>query len=231
MTERSRDLLAPLAVSLGVTTLVAAGFTAALSPDATPRTSFLALFLPYLLFGGIAVARLRARDELPLLRPRSGDVTFGALVALLLYGFAFVGHALFTSPGELREGWIVRVYLPLGDPFAADRYLVAVAVVGIGLLEELTWRGLVTPLLEPRLGPLKAAALSTVLWSVAHLPTVWLLADPVAGPNPLLVLGTLGCGAAWSYLRFRMERLAPLLFSHALFTWAIVQFPLWAGAR
>jgi hypothetical protein len=221
--------LAPLAFACGAAALVAAAFWYALQEErAGGPTSFAALFLPYLGLGAYALHRLRARGELHLLRPRSGDLTFGALVAFLLYGLAFVVHALFTSPGEPREGWIVRVYLLLGNPLSDTRHLVALGVTAIGLLEELTWRGLVTPTLEPRFGALRAAAISTALWSLAHLPTVFLLADPVAGPNPLLVAGTIGCGFAWSYLRWRMERLVPVLLSHGLFTWAIVEFPLWS---
>ena len=221
--------LRPLALACGAALVVAGAFWYGLQEErAGGVSSFLALFVPYLLLGGYAVLRLRDRGELRLLRPRSGDLTFGALVAFLLYGLAFVVHALFTSPGEPREGWIIRVYLLLGNPLSDGRHLVALAVAAIGLLEELTWRGLVTPALEPRFGPLRAAALSTGLWSLAHLPTVFLLADPVAGPNPLLVMGTVGCGFAWSYLRWRMERLTPVLLSHGLFTWAIVEFPLWS---
>ncbi len=213
-----------------VTAVVAAAFWYGLQPDRGEHETFIALAAPYFALGSYAIYRIRTRDEMHLLRPRSGDLTFGAMVAFLLYGLAFVVHALFTSPGEPREGWIVRVYLLLGNPFSDSRHLVALAVTAIGIFEELTWRGLVTPLMEPKLGPFRAALISTVLWSAAHLPSVFLLADPVAGPNPLLILGTLGCGFAWSYLRWRMERLVPVLLSHGLFTWAIVEFPLWSPA-
>jgi uncharacterized protein len=181
----------------------------------------------YLLLGAFAVWRLKSADDLRLLKPRSGDFTFAALVAALLYGLAFVFHALVTSPGEPKQAWVMRVYMLLGDPLSPQRYLVGVAAAAIGLLEELTWRGLVTPALESRLGILKGNVLAVLLYAVAHVPTMWLLGDPTAGLNPLLVVASLGCGAAWSYLRWRMERLPPVLLSHALFTWAVVEFPLW----
>ncbi len=225
---KSESPVAVYGLVVGITAVIAGAFWFALQPERAERESFYALAIPYFILAGYAVYRLRARDELHLLRPRSGDLTFGALVAAVMYGLAFVVHALFTSPGEPYEGWIVRVYLLLGNPLSETRHLVALGITAIGLCEELTWRGLVTPMLEPRLGPLRGAALSTILWSVAHVPTVWLLADPLAGPNPLLVVGTLGCGFAWSYLRWRMERLSPVLFSHGLFTWAIVELPLWS---
>lgn len=181
----------------------------------------------YALLGVLAVWRLKSSDELRLLKPRGGDFTFGALVAAVLYGLAFVFHALVTSPGEPKQAWVMRVYMLLGDPLSAQRYLVGAAAAVIGLLEELTWRGLVTPALESKLGLAKGNVAGVLLYAAAHLPTMWLLSDPTAGLNPLLVVASLGCGAAWSYLRWRMERLPPVLLSHALFTWAIVEFPLW----
>ena len=42
------------------------------------------------------------------------------------------------------------------------------------------------------------------------------------------LLPSFGCGLGWAYLRMRVDRLAPVLLSHALFTWAVVEFPLWS---
>lgn len=181
----------------------------------------------YALLGLLAVARLWRRDELSTLRPRSGDLTFGALVAALLYGLAFATHVLVTAPGTGRSGWIMQLYLHLGDSFGPSRHLVAAGIAVVALLEELVWRGFVTPILEQRFGIGRGNSLNVALYGAAHLPSLWLLADPVAGLNPLLVVAALGCGAVWSYLRWRLDRLPPVLFSHALFTWAIVEFPLW----
>ena len=181
----------------------------------------------YAVLSAVAVLRLRSQGELFRLRPRTGDLTFAAMVTLVLYGLAFAFHSLVTSRGEAHHGWIVRVYLVAGNPFSEQRHLVAGGIALLAALEELTWRGYVTPLLEERLGPLKGGALATALFALAHLPTVWLLADPVAGLNPLLPFAAFGCGAAWTYLRWRMDRLVPSLISHALFTWAMVEFPLW----
>jgi len=226
--QRSVLDAAAIPIALGVTVLVACVFHFAFTPaNAGTRIPFLALGGLYAALGGAAIWRLRQRGELHLIKPRSGDLTFGALVGFLLFGLAFAFHALVTSPGTPRAGWIIRVYMLLGDPFAENRHLVAAGAALIGLLEELVWRGFVTPLLEPKLGVLKANVLSTLLFAGAHLPTMWALADSDAGLNPLLVLAALGCGAAWSYFRWRMERLPPVLLSHALFTWAVVEFPLW----
>jgi uncharacterized protein len=218
----------PWAVAAVATLLVGLAVWIGFDPatQGTP-TLLIVLAAAYLVLGGVSVVRLRSRGELSLLRPRSGDLSIGALVAFLLYGMAFAFHALVTAPGLSGEGWIVRVYLMLGDPFSDARHLVAITVAVIGALEELTWRGLVFPALESRLGTLRAALLSVALFAAAHLPTLHRLTDPVAGPNPLLVIAALGCGASWTYLRWRVDRLVPVMLSHALFSWAIVEFPLW----
>lgn len=218
----------PWSIAAVATLLVGLATWVGFDPAQQGSPTLLVVFgAAYLMLGAVSVVRLRARDELSLLRPRSGDLSIGALVAFLLYGMAYAFHALVTAPGHTGEGWIVRVYLMLGDPFSDSRHLVAITVAVIGALEELTWRGLVFPALESRMGTLRAALLSVVLFAAAHLPTLHRLADPVAGLNPLLVVAALGCGGAWTYLRWRVDRLVPVLISHSLFTWAIVEFPLW----
>ena len=51
----------------------------------------------------------------------------------------------------------------------------------------------------------------------------------LAGAVSLLVLvaAALGGGLVWGHLYNRTGRLGPSLFAHALFSWAIVDFPLW----
>lgn len=218
----------PWAVAAVATLLVGLATWVGFDPEVQGSATLLVVLgAAYLVLGAVSVVRLRARGEMSLLRPRSGDLSIGALVAFLLYGMAYAFHALVTAPGHTGEGWIVRVYLMLGDPFSDGRHLVAISVAVIGALEELCWRGLVFPALESRLGSLRAALLGVLLFAAAHLPTLHRLADPTAGLNPLLVVAALGCGAAWTYLRWRVDRLVPVLLSHALFTWAIVEFPLW----
>jgi membrane protease YdiL (CAAX protease family) len=218
--------------AIAVTALVAGTFQVAFSPTfAGTNRSFLILGGLYAVTSILAVLRLKKRGELFRIRPRSGDITFAGLVAFVLYGLAFVFHSLVTSPAAAHHGWIIRVYLVTGDPFAENRHLVAAGVALLGALEEMTWRGLVTPLLEERAGVLPGNVAATVLFAAAHVPTVFLLADPIAGLNPLLPLAAFGCGAAWAYLRWRMDRLVPSLLSHALFTWAVIEFPLFALGR
>jgi membrane protease YdiL (CAAX protease family) len=51
------------------------------------------------------------------------------------------------------------------------------------------------------------------------------LSDPIAGINPLLVTGALGCGLVWSFLAVFRGRLVPVVIAHAVFTYfSLVQF-------
>lgn len=216
-------------VAAAITAATAVVIYFAFSPDRSiSNLPFFGLGALYALVGVLAVLRLKRRDELHLLKPRSGDLTFGALVAFVLFGMTFVAQQLLAVPGTARHGWILRIYSLLGYTLADNRLMIAVGAGFVGLLEELTWRGFVTPLLEERNGFLKANIASVLLYAAAHIPAMFVLRDNVAGLNPLLPLAALGCGLAWSYLRWRMERLPPVLFSHALFTWAVAEFPLWA---
>lgn len=217
------------AAALAVTVATAIVIYFAFSPDRTvSNLPFFGLGALYTGISVLAVLRLKRRDELHLLKPRSGDLTFGALVAFVLFGMTFVVQQTLAVPGTARHGWILRVYALLGYTLSDNRLMLAVGAGLVGLLEELAWRGFVTPLLEERNGFLKANVASVLLYAAAHLPAMFVLRDNVAGLNPLLPMAALGCGLAWSYLRWRMERLPPVLFSHALFTWAVAEFPLWA---
>jgi membrane protease YdiL (CAAX protease family) len=105
---------------------------------------------------------------------------------------------------------------------------VSLAVVVVASLEEISWRGLVFPALEDSLGTRRAWPATALLYAVAHLPTMFILRDPFAGPNPLVVIAALGCGLVWGLIVVRTGRLAVAIISHALFTLAIaIHFPLW----
>ena len=81
--------------------------------------------------------------------------------------------------------------------------------------------------LELSFGTRRALVVSALLFGAAHTPTMFLLADPVAGYNPLIVMAAVGCGLVWGAIYWRTSRLMPAIFSHALFSWAIVEMPIW----
>jgi uncharacterized protein len=216
--------------------LVVAVVAAALSVAMRPQFSgswvmLVALCVPYAIMSALALWRMHRRGELwAALRPRSGDLTYGAVAAAMLFCGAWLGRMVLAPHGTGREGWLVRIYLQIGDPEALQRHFVIVglAVLILAILEEITWRGHVYAVLKDRLGLRTAWPLTAVLYAVAHVPTIVLLKDPFAGPNPLLFIGALGCGLVWGLLSARTERLPVAVFSHALFLWmAAFQFPLW----
>jgi membrane protease YdiL (CAAX protease family) len=212
--------------------LVAASMSIAMRP-ALSGTS-LVLLVPaaaYTLLTTLAVVRMRKQGTLSeKLRPRSGDLTFGAIVTVMLFFGALAGRMFLAPHGSVREAWIMNIYLQVGDPEILQRHLlvVTIAVCAVAALEEVSWRGLVYSALEERLGTRRAFPATAVLYSAAHLPTMVLLRDPFAGPNPLVVLAALGCGLVWGLVVAHTGRLPVAIISHVLFTWGVVlQFPLW----
>lgn len=161
---------------------------------------------------------------------RSGDFTRGFVSAALLFGAAWVFTKVVTPVGSARESWLARLYLQLGDLSMLRKsvaFVVGVLVV-MALAEELVWRGLVTSLLEEKIGSRRAWVWAAVLYAVAHVPTVWALSDPVAGWNPVLPVAALGAGLVWGGMARRFERLWPSIFSHVLFDWTVLMmFRLW----
>jgi membrane protease YdiL (CAAX protease family) len=211
-----------VAISMGV------GMRAAASGSALV---FVAPAVPYVVLTAAALWQMR-RDGtlLEKLRPRGGDITFGAMAMVMLYFASIAGRKLLAPQGSAREGWIMRIYLQIGDPESLQRHLIAVTlgVVAVAVLEEISWRGFVYSLLEERLGTRRAWPATAVLYAAAHLPTLFLLSDPFAGPNPLIVLAALGCGLVWGLIVAKTGRLPVAIISHALFTWCVaIQFPLW----
>jgi len=218
-----------ISVSVGVTlaTGIVMTFAFDLRRAGTPAM-LIAIGLLYALIGAFALRRLDQRGELrSRFRPASGDFTLGAAVAGVLYGCAHLADQTIAAHGSIREAWIMRVYLQIGDPDAPNRVLVGGAVFVVAALEELVWRGLVMRTLEAVLGPRRALVITSLLFATAHLPTLYLLGDPTAGLNPLIVLAALGCGTVWGLVYLRTNRLLPALFAHALFSWAVVEFPIW----
>lgn len=164
------------------------------------------------------------------LNVRSGDFTRGFAGAAVLFGSAWGFMRLVTPVGSDRESWLARLYLQLGDPTTLRKNVafVVVAIIVMAAAEELVWRGLVTSLLEERVGSRRAWVWAAVLYAFAHVPTLWALRDPVAGLNPILPAAALGAGLVWGFMARRFERLLPGIFSHVLFNWTVLMmFRLW----
>jgi membrane protease YdiL (CAAX protease family) len=220
-----------IAAALSVIAVVA-GISVGLRPELAGTPAMLAAIgIPYALAAAIALFSMHRRGQIwALLRPRSGDLTYGAVAAAMLFCAAWLGRMLLAPHGSGREGWLVRIYLQIGNPEMLQRHfgIVGVAVVFLAFCEEITWRGQIYGALKERLGTRRAWPLVAVLYALAHAPAVVLLRDPFAGPNPLVLFAALGGGLVWGVLVATTDRLPVAIFSHALFLWvAAYQFPLW----
>lgn len=215
--------------ALVVTAVTAAVVTLAFRYEWAGPTRMLPLIGGAYLVLFLGAARfLHARGELrEALAPKRLDLTMGALVAGVLYLAAnLLPTALFA--GRAAEGWLFRLYLQLGDPRDTAPPYVGVAVLATATLEEIVWRGWVMRALQRAHGSKVALIGTTALYALAHLGTMFVLRDPEAGMNPLVVTAALGCGLVWGAMALRFERLGPSLAAHALFSWAMALFPLWA---
>ncbi|GAC1556692.1 MAG: hypothetical protein NVS3B10_17030 [Polyangiales bacterium] len=164
------------------------------------------------------------------LNVRSGDFTRGFAATALLFGAAYAFTKVVAPVGSDRESWLARLYLQLGDPTTLRKNVafIVVAIIVMAAAEELVWRGLVTSLLEERVGSRRAWVWAAVLYALAHLPTMWALRDPIAGLNPILPAAALFAGLVWGFMARRFERLLPGIFSHVLFDWVVLMmFRLW----
>lgn len=190
------------------------------------------------IYGGVTVAlaligawRAWKDEELAeWLRPAGLDITRGCFAGGLLLAGAYLFSKLLLAPDSPRAGWLARFYLQLGDPSVLRERMtfVSIAICVVAIAEELLWRGLVVALLTELVGSRRAWLYAAVLYTLAHVPTAFALADPKAGLNPLVVIAAFGCGLVWSGLVRWTGRLVPSIVSHALFAWFVVMmFRLW----
>lgn len=164
------------------------------------------------------------------LTPRWGDFSIGFLLAAILLLGSWLARGALAPSDTPRYAWLYRVYLHLGDPEVLQRSAaLTLTLLSLAIIEELVWRGMVIDLLAARFGSRRGWIASALLYSVATLPTVFLLADQNAGPNPLLPIAALGAGLVWSFAAARLGRLPPVMISHMAFSYfSVVQFR-WPG--
>lgn len=183
----------------------------------------------YVLLAALATYRLWDQGTLgERLTPRFGDLSLGTLVALVLVLGTWAGRFLLAPHGRAEHAWVSRIYLQIGDAESIQRSAVLTAcVLVIPVLEELVWRGLVLAELSARFGPRLGWVLCAGAYTVPLVPTVFTLADPVAGANPLLVLCAFGCGLFFSFVTRMSGRLPPAMIAHMIFAYfGVIQFHL-----
>jgi len=185
------------------------------------------LAVPYLGLAALALHHFWDQGTLiDRLRPRGGDLSIGAVTALVLLLASWLGRSALAPAGTPRQAWLYRVYLQLGDPELLQHSVTLTALLlFLPIAEELVWRGFVLDLVSERLGTRHGWTVTTLLYAFALLPSVYLLRDPAAGLNPLLPIAALGCGLVWGFLAGRVGRLTPVVVSHMAFTYfSAVQF-------
>jgi membrane protease YdiL (CAAX protease family) len=209
-----------------VATTAAIGF--ALRPElAGSKAMYLVIAAAYAVLAGWALYEMWDDGTLlDRLSPRWGDLSMGVLVAGLLFAGSWVGRSLLASSGTPGQAWLFHIYLQLGDAAQIERSLVITAVLlVVPILEEIVWRGMVLGHLTKQFGQRRAWPLAALLYAVSVVPSVFTLADPVAGKNPLLFVAALGCGIFWSFLASVTNRLPPVIISHIAFTYfSVTQF-------
>jgi uncharacterized protein len=220
-----------VSTAFGVTIATGAVMTFAFDPARAGQPAMVgSIGALYALLTVVTLARLHRRGELrERFRRASGDVTFGALTAGALYGAGRIALMAIAPRGTPAVAWIARLYLQIGrigDDASAGR-AVGLAVLAVAALEEIVWRGLVMLVLLEAFGARRAVVITAALFALAHVSTAFLLRDPVAGLNPLVILAGLGCSLVWGAMVVRTGRLLPALVAHALFSWSVIEFPLW----
>jgi len=190
-----------------------------------------ALGVPYAALAAYSLYSLwDAGTMLDVLKPRWGDFSVGFVSAAVLLAGSWAARSVLAPSGSPRQLWFLRVYAQVGDADAVQRSLwLTLVLLGIALGEELVWRGFVLPSAEEHFGPRRGWLVAAFAYALAHVPTVFTLADPIAGPNPLLLIAALGAGLVWTFTAKMTKRLPPVIVSHLAFSYfSVVQFR-WPG--
>jgi membrane protease YdiL (CAAX protease family) len=158
--------------------------------------------------------------------PKSGDFTLAFGLTVVMFGAAYVFTRTVMPLGTPRSVWLLNVYLQLGDPsLLRSRVPFVVALFFVGAFaEEVVWRYWVPRLLEEQIGTRRAQIAAVGLYGLAHVGTGFALARHDLAYDPLLVIAALGCGTVWALMTRFTGRVAPAIFSHALFDVAVCVF-------
>ncbi|MCA9626696.1 MAG: CPBP family intramembrane metalloprotease [Myxococcales bacterium] len=184
-------------------------------------TMYAGLGLPYLVFATLALRDLWEEGVLAeRLAPRWGDVGLGGLLGLLLVGAGWVVREQVIPEHGVHRVWVMRILTQVGDAKVIQASIgLTLAILLIAMLEELVWRGLVLPHAERLVGVRRGWILTALLYALAVVPAMWATRVEPIGLNPFLPAAALGCGLVWSFLAARLGRLAPIMISHAVFTY------------
>jgi membrane protease YdiL (CAAX protease family) len=205
--------LRPLLVA-GVVVATAIGYS--MRPvNAASAHLWAPMLLAYLSLALLSVIWKR-ETPLPILRPRGGDLTLGAMLGLFSVAAGILVLRVLIPPGSERGLWLFRLYAQAGD--IQNSGVATLLLLTLVALEEFVWRRWVLGELRT-LSPRSCAPLTALAYGIAHLPAYFTLGDPLSGGNPLLPLAALGGGLLWTYLTLLTNRLLPAIVAHAVFSY------------
>jgi membrane protease YdiL (CAAX protease family) len=153
-----------------------------------------------LLFISLSLGRSGMR-----LKPSGRALSVGVVSAILLYLFFWSGFQVLKGNSTFIQQ-VSSVYL-LRTSGPSD-LIFLLLLFPIGPAEETYWRGLIQKNLQAKMSGGAAIIVTSVLYSLIHLPTL----------NPSLIFVALVGGLVWGYLFKRYNNdLVPCLVSHILF--------------
>ncbi|MFQ5732102.1 MAG: lysostaphin resistance A-like protein [Planctomycetaceae bacterium] len=175
------------------------------------------LFEGGLVFVALGLGWIVAVDPLLHLRLAWGDVVWGMLGGLFLFGIAMLGDSFAVSGFSRIKQLLVDT---LGRPLALCRWydLILLAVLA-GFSEELLFRGVLQPWIERYLGRIGGLVLSNVAFGLAHAVT----------PLYAVLAGLVGGFLGWMMDATGERRLLVPMLTHGLydylaFLWVIREY-------
>lgn len=203
-----------LAVSWGLTGLIF------LNPKTAINNFGLIMFIPLIMtiiFHKIEEKKTGMKEKILKKRFNRKAMLFGCLYPIV-FVMICAGIAVMLGQGTVvldKEpvAWIIR--------------LLVTVLIGLfsALGEEYGWRGYLLPKLTNIYGKKKAVLLTGAVWSLYHIPVVYLLAKLTGLGNPLLICVIQAAvvfvsNFAFSFCYYLSDSIIPVIFYHSIWnTW------------
>ncbi|MBO4907446.1 MAG: CPBP family intramembrane metalloprotease [Bacteroidaceae bacterium] len=166
------------------------------------------------IFGGNPL-QVGSYVQKPNVRTIASELSLGVVVAVVLWGIFWTGDKLSQALFDFARPQVDLIYTMKDGESAC--LIATLLLCIIGPAEELFWRGYIQRTLAIRHSPLYAFILTTLIYTIVHLPS----------GNFMLIMAAMTCGFLWGGLYYLMPRHLPaIVISHALWdAAAFVWFP------